>query len=45
MRRIAGWIGRVLDAPGDTDRIDAVRGEVRELCKAFPLYAELAAAD
>jgi glycine hydroxymethyltransferase len=42
MRRIAAWIGRVLDAPGDTGRIDAVRGEVSELCRAFPLYAELA---
>ncbi|MCG6957888.1 MAG: serine hydroxymethyltransferase [Gemmatimonadetes bacterium] len=45
MRRIAAWIGRVLDAPGDADRIDAVRTEVRELCTAFPLYAELAATD
>jgi glycine hydroxymethyltransferase len=43
MRRIAGWIERVLRRPGDTDTIAAVRGEVAELCSAFPLYGELAA--
>ena len=44
MGRIAEWIARVLDAPGDTDVISGVRSEVRELCEAFPLYSELAAA-
>jgi glycine hydroxymethyltransferase len=42
MRRIAGWIARVLERPGDADTIAAVRGEVGELCAAFPLYADLA---
>jgi glycine hydroxymethyltransferase len=42
MGRIAGWIARVLEQPGDADTIAAVRGEVGELCAAFPLYADLA---
>jgi glycine hydroxymethyltransferase len=43
MTRVADWIARVLSAPGDESVRAAVRGEVRELCRAFPLYAELAA--
>jgi len=43
MRRIAGWIARVLEKPGDADTRSAVRAEVAEMCGAFPLYAELAA--
>ncbi|HKJ03337.1 MAG TPA: serine hydroxymethyltransferase [Longimicrobiales bacterium] len=42
MRRIGQWIAEVLDAPADTSRIAAVRGGVREMCSAFPLYRELA---
>lgn len=42
MERIAGWIGRVLEAPTSDDGIAAVRREVKELCDAFPLYKELA---
>jgi len=42
MRRIADWMTHVLERPSDTDRIAAVRAEVRELCDAFPLYRELA---
>ena len=41
MRQIADWIAHVLDAPRDASRIGTVRGEVRELCSRFPLYAEL----
>jgi len=37
MKRIAGWIDEVLASGGDADVIDRVRGEVRELCAAFPL--------
>ena len=37
MRRIAGWIDRVLDAGGHEAECAAVRGEVEELCEAFPL--------
>ncbi len=44
MRLIAGWIADVVDAPADPGRIGAVRARVRELCTAFPLYPELAAA-
>jgi glycine hydroxymethyltransferase len=44
MTRIAEWIARVLDAPGDAEVISRVRSEVKDLCDAFPLYAELAAA-
>ncbi len=45
MRQIADWITQVLRAPGDASRIRAVRESVRELCQAYPLYAELVAAD
>ncbi len=41
MARIAAWTSRILDAPTDQDRIDGVRGEVSELCSAFPLYVGL----
>ena len=44
MSMVAGWIGEVLEAPADEARIRRVRGQVQELCGAFPLYAELAAA-
>jgi glycine hydroxymethyltransferase len=44
MRRIADWIAHVLSSPTDEARIRIVRGEVLELCGAFPLYAELASA-
>jgi glycine hydroxymethyltransferase len=42
MRRISGWISRVVQAPEDASVIGAVRSEVRELCRAFPLYSDLA---
>jgi len=42
MRQIADWVAHVLSAPTDEGRITQVRGSVRELCTAFPLYAELA---
>ena len=44
MSMVAGWIGEVLEAPADEARIRRVRGQVQELCGAFPLYAEMAAA-
>src|SRR5204862_2943588 len=40
MRRIGGWIARVLDAPADADAIRAVEREVAELAAAFPLFAK-----
>ncbi len=39
MKEIAGMIARVLKAPDDEEVIKAVRHEVDELTKAFPLYA------
>jgi len=36
MRRIVGWIDEVVAAPGDEVRQARIRGEVAELCKAFP---------
>jgi glycine hydroxymethyltransferase len=38
MRRIADLINRVLRSPEDKNVLNAVRGEVRELANAFPLY-------
>jgi glycine hydroxymethyltransferase len=39
MRTVAKLIVRVLDAPDDPNVAERVRGEVRELCREFPLYA------
>ncbi len=41
MARIAGWIAEILGAPDHQERIAAVREEVRELSREFPLYADL----
>src|SRR5438270_1693442 len=38
MQRISEFIDRVLGAPEDQDVLNTVRGEVRELANAFPLY-------
>ena len=40
MRTVAKLIVRVLDAPEDAALHQRVRGEVRELCQKFPLYAK-----
>jgi glycine hydroxymethyltransferase len=39
MDHIAGWIARVLDAPGDATVAVAVEREVLELCAGFPLFS------
>jgi glycine hydroxymethyltransferase len=39
MSLVASLIGRVLDAPGDEAVLRTVRGEVKDLCQHFPLYA------
>jgi glycine hydroxymethyltransferase len=44
MDAIAGFIGRVLEAPDDESVARAVRADVETLCAAFPLYPELAQA-
>ena len=38
MRQIGAWIAKVVRNAGDGVALDKVRGEVRELCDAFPLY-------
>ncbi len=38
MAEIAGFIRRVLEAPGDVEGLDAIREEVEMLCRRFPLY-------
>jgi len=43
MEQIASWIMQILDNPTDEGLIRRVRGEVTELCEAFPLYEEFAA--
>jgi glycine hydroxymethyltransferase len=40
MARVAILIGRALDAPADDAALAKVRGEVRELCKQFPMYED-----
>jgi len=42
MGRIAVWIGEVLSDPADEDVIARVSEEVRILCQAYPIYADLA---
>ena len=44
MEKIGAWIGRVLDDPTSESVIAAVRSEVTELCKGFPLYEDLGSA-
>jgi glycine hydroxymethyltransferase len=39
MRTVAKLIVRVLDAPDDLNVAESVRGQVRDLCRSFPLYA------
>ena len=41
MQQIVGWIDRVLMAPDNDEVINAVKGEVNECMKAFPLYPEM----
>jgi glycine hydroxymethyltransferase len=40
MAIIASLIGRVLDAPQDEKVVAKVRGEVKDLCKRFPMYED-----
>ncbi len=40
MTFIAVLIGRVLDSPADEKVLAKVRGEVRDLCKQFPMYQD-----
>jgi glycine hydroxymethyltransferase len=38
MKQIATWIDQALKTRGDADQLGKIRGQVRELCKKFPLY-------
>jgi glycine hydroxymethyltransferase len=40
MTIVAALIGRVLDAPADEKVLAKVRGEVKDLCKQFPMYED-----
>ncbi|MCG3201597.1 MAG: Serine hydroxymethyltransferase [Gammaproteobacteria bacterium] len=39
-RAVAGWICDIIDNMGNEAVVDATRGKVAELCKAFPLYTD-----
>ena len=39
MRQVGAWIDRALQNIGNADALATIRGEVRELCLSFPLYA------
>ncbi len=39
MVQVAAWIDRVLSSKGDATVASAVRGEIREICARFPLFA------
>jgi glycine hydroxymethyltransferase len=38
MREVGELIARVLERPGDVERLDEIRREVEALCRRFPLY-------
>ena len=40
MQQIAAFVARVLENPGDVERLDSIRREVAELCRKFPLYPD-----
>jgi glycine hydroxymethyltransferase len=40
MMYVAALIGRALDAPEDERVLSKVRGEVRDLCRQFPMYQD-----
>ena len=39
MRQVGEWIDRALQNIENADALAAIRGEVREMCQQFPLYA------
>jgi len=40
MALVASLIGRALDAPGDEAALARIRGDVKELCRRFPMYQD-----
>jgi len=43
LHQVADWIADILGDPRNEALLHRIRGEVRDLCDAFPLYSELAA--
>jgi len=41
MEQVANWIDRALKNTGNEAELAAIRGEVKALCRKFPLYAHL----
>jgi len=39
IRRIAEWMDQAIRKRDDPDALARIRGQVEELCRAFPLYA------
>jgi len=39
MEQVASWINRALHSIDDEAKLQAIRAEVRELCRRYPLYA------
>jgi glycine hydroxymethyltransferase len=39
MKQVAAWVDRALRNVGNHAELAGIRGEVRELCQQFPLYA------
>ncbi|MAG31800.1 MAG: serine hydroxymethyltransferase [Deltaproteobacteria bacterium] len=40
MAEIGSFLARVLDRPDDPERLEAIREEVADLCRKFPLYPQ-----
>jgi glycine hydroxymethyltransferase len=45
MGQIAAWINRAVENRGNSNELDKIRGEVRQLCERFPLYPDRMAAE
>jgi glycine hydroxymethyltransferase len=41
MTRIAGFIDRTLEEPGNERRLKEIRAEVRDFCRGFPLFPSI----
>ena len=39
MKLVSGWITRVMNNISNETELSKIKGEVRELCKSFPIYA------
>lgn len=44
MKRIGGWIGKALRNPDDASVLGAIRGEIVDLCRSFPVPAAASSA-